>query len=240
MRFLASIQYDGSNFYGFQRLNKERSVQAEIERALFIINKNKVLVKGAGRTDRGVHARNQMCHFDLDINITTEGLKKAMNALLPRDIYVNYIKKVESNFHARFLVKEKTYEYVINLGDYDAINDKYLYNYGKELDLKKVRKASKILKGKHSYEAFVSGKRDSYNSMIYDIKIKVKKKTLYITFIGTSFYRYMVRNLVGALIMVGENKLSLNLLKEMLDSGERIVNYMTVPSNGLYLENIKY
>lgn len=240
MRFLACIQYDGSNFYGFQRLNNERSVQKDLERVLTKINKDYVLVKGAGRTDRGVHARAQMCHFDLNINITENGLKRAMNSLLPSDIYVNYVKCVNDDFHARFLVKKKIYTYVINMSEYDAINDKYLYNYCHNLDIKLMRKAAKILVGAHSYKAFVSGERENYNSIINNIKFKVYKEKLYISFMGTSFYRYMVRNLVGALIMVGSKKLDLETLKYMLNSGERLVNYMTVPSSGLYLENIEY
>ena len=127
MRFLACIQYDGSNFFGFQRLNCERSVQKELEDVLTKINKSEVILKGAGRTDRGVHARYQMCHFDLSINIDDRGLKKAMNSLLPSDIYVNEVKKVDNDFHARFLVTKKIYSYHINVGQYDAIKDKYIY-----------------------------------------------------------------------------------------------------------------
>lgn len=240
MRYLASIQYDGSLFYGFQRLNDFRSVQKELELVLTKINKDEVLVKGAGRTDRGVHARCQMCHFDITKNIDENGLRLAMNSMLPSDIYVNYLSVVSDDFHARHNVKEKVYTYVINMGKYDAIKDKYLYNFGRKLDIKLMKRACKVLKGAHSYKAFVSGSRDNYNSIIYDIKIKRKQDLLYISFIGTSFYRYMVRNLVGALVMVGINKMSIVELENMLNSGERNNNYMTVPANGLYLDDIKY
>lgn len=239
MRFLASISYDGSNFYGFQRLNEERSVQRELEMALTKINKSKVTVKGAGRTDRGVHALDQKCHFDLDININEEGLKKALNSLLPSDIYINNIQTVNKDFHARFMVKKKIYYYIINMGKYDVIKDKYLYNYGKKLNIKKMRKAAKVLIGRHSYQAFVSGIRNNYNSEIYDINFKKRGNKLVIKFIGTSFYRYMVRNLVGALISVSNNKISINDLKEMINN-EKKMNYLTVPGNGLYLENVEY
>lgn len=239
MRYLASIQYDGSNFFGFQRLKSNRSVQLELEKVLKKINKKEVLVKGAGRTDRGVHAKAQMCHFDLDINISITGLKSAMNSMLPSDIYVNDIRVVDSDFHARFLVKKKIYTYVINVSEYDAINDKFLYNYCKKLNIKILKKAVKILIGKHSYKAFVSGNRDNYDSQIYDIKIKKLNNKIFISFVGTSFYRYMVRNLVGALIAVSEGKLGLDDLIYMITTGEK-KSYMTVPSNGLYLDNIEY
>jgi len=240
MRYLASIQYDGALFYGFQRLKNNRSVQLELEKVLKKINKSEVLVKGAGRTDRGVHAKEQMCHFDLDINITENGLRLAMNSMLPNDIHVNYVKQVRDDFHARFLVTKKIYTYVINLGEYEAIKDKYLYNYCRKLDIKKMKKAAKVLIGKHSYKAFVSGMRDNYDSQIYNIKLKIIKRKLYISFIGTSFYRYMVRNLVGALISVSEGKLSLIDLEKMIKTGEKKYTYMTVPPNGLYLDYIEY
>ena len=240
MRYLASVQYDGSLFYGFQRLNNQRSIQKELETVLTKINKREVLVKGAGRTDRGVHAKAQMCHFNIDINISENGLKKAMNSMLPSDIYVNSVKKVDDDFHARFLVKKKIYTYIINMGEYDALSDKYIYNYCKKLNIKLMKKASKYLIGKHSYGAFVSGEREHYNSIIYNIKFKIKNDKLYISLIGTSFYRYMVRNLIGVLISVGEGKIDLNGLKDMISNGKKTINYMTVPSNGLYLESIEY
>ena len=240
MRFIASIQYDGSNFFGFQRLNKERTIQGELEKALSKMNRSYVAIKGAGRTDRGVHANMQVCHFDLEININEIGLKKALNSLLPNDIYVNFIKKVDNEFHARFLVKKKIYTYIINEKEYDAINDKFIYNYCKRIDLKRLRKAAKKFVGRYSYKAFVSGYRDNYDSEIYKILISRKKGKVYISFIGTSFYRYMVRNMVGALIAVNENKMSINDLKTMLSNGEKKYNYFTVPSNGLYLEKIEY
>lgn len=240
MRFLASVSYDGSNFYGFQRLNKNRSVQKELEKVLTKINKSPVIVKGAGRTDRGVHALDQKCHFDMDIKINEIGLKKALNSMLPSDIYINSVKCVSDDFHARFLVKKKTYYYVINLGNYDVINDKYLFNYCQKLNVKAMKIALKVFIGKHSYKAFVSGERENYNSIIYNIKLKREKNKLIIQFIGTSFYRYMIRNLVGALLLVGNNKISANDLKDMLVTGEKKINYVTVPSNGLFLKSIEY
>lgn len=240
MRFLVSLSYDGSNFYGFQRLNNERTIQDELEKALTKINKAPVEVKGAGRTDRGVHARDQKCHFDLDINITEKGLKKALNSLLPSDMFVNSCKIVDKDFHARFNVIKKTYTYFINLGEYNPIADKYVYNYCNNLNVKVMKKAAKKLIGAHSYKAFVSGERDNYNSIIYSIKFDKQDKLLKIEFIGKSFYRYMIRNLVGALILVGSKKCRINELEEMLITGENIYHYITVPSNGLYLEKVEY
>lgn len=240
MRYLATISYDGSKFYGFQRLNNEKSVQGEIEKVLSKINKNFVEVKGSGRTDRGVHARGQCIHFDLDINISPERLVIAVNSLLHN--YIRFIdcKLVSDDFHARFMVKEKTYKYIINMGMFDPIKHDYIYNYGYNLDIKSMEKASKYLVGKHCYKVFVSGERDSYNSEIYSVDFIKEGKYLNIIFKGKSFYRYMVRNMVGALILVGRGKLSISDFASMVDNEESIYTYMTVPSNGLYLESVKY
>ena len=240
MKYMASIKYDGSKFYGFQRLNNEKTVQKELEKALTIINKKDTFIKGAGRTDRGVHAYNQIIHFELQFNIPPQRLKNAINSIIDKSIYINYCKEVDDNFHSRFDTKEKTYEYLINLGPYDPIKKDYILNYNKNLNISKMKKASKYLIGSYSYQAFVSGFRNNYDSSIYYISIKKKKDLLTIKFIGKTFYNHMVRNLVGALLLVGENKIEPHDVQEMLLKEENIYHYSTVPACGLYLLNIRY
>lgn len=240
MRYLAKISYDGSKFYGFQKLNNYKTVQEELEKALTKINKSVVLVKGAGRTDRGVHAFNQGISFELNINIDVDHLKEAINSLIDKSIYVNEVLEMHNDFHARFDCLEKTYQYVINMGEYDPIDNNYIYNYGYKLNVNKIKKAAKYLIGPHSYKAFTSGNRDNYNSIIYSIKIQKKKDILLITFKGKSFYRYMIRNMVGALILIGCGKQDPIIIKEMLDTENKKYNYITAPANGLYLVDVKY
>lgn len=240
MRYLISVSYDGSKLYGFQRLNHHKTVQGELERVLTKLNKTIVYVKGAGRTDRGVHARNQGVHFDLNVDIPPERLINAMNSMLDDAIYVNSAKIVDSNFHARFDVKKKVYEYIINIGKYDPIINDYVYNYNRNLDIKAMKKASKYLIGAHSYQAFTSGERESYNSIIYKITIAKKKDKIILRFTGKSFYRYMVRNLVGTLIMVGEGKIKPSDVAKMVDTKKNKINYTTAPANGLYLLKVEY
>lgn len=240
MRYLASIRYDGSNYYGFQRLKDNKTVQGELEKAISKINKKPTQVKGAGRTDRGVHAYNQMVHFDLDIDITPESLTKAINSCIDKGIYINYCTHKPENFHSRFEIKRKIYEYKINIGTYDPIIDRYIYNYNNKLNVNKMIEASKYLIGRQSYEAFVCGKRDNYNSEIYDIKINQEKSIITLQFIGNSFYQYMVRNMVGALIMVGEEKIKPIAIKEMLEQGMNLYHYANTPARGLYLMEIEY
>ena len=240
MRYLVTISYDGSNFYGFQRLKGKRSVQDELEKVLKIINKKDVEIKGAGRTDRGVHAYGQRAHFDLDIKIPKERLFKAINDSLPNDISITNIEEVDNDFHARFKVKKKTYEYKINLGKYDPLMNNYYYQIDYKIDINKLNKAKDILIGEHNFKNFVSGERDNYDAIIYDITIKEKEKILTITFEGKSFYRYMVRNMVGAMLDVATGKNTLEDLKDMLDKPSISKQMSCAPAQGLYLMNIIY
>ena len=135
MKYFASVSYDGSKFYGFQRLEDYDTVQKELERALDIINKNFVAVKGAGRTDRGVHAYSQGVCFELNGSVPTEKLKDVINRLLNNYVHINYVEEVSDDFHPRFDAKKKKYEYVINLGEFDPIINDYVYNYNNKLNI---------------------------------------------------------------------------------------------------------
>ena len=240
MRYLISISYDGTLFYGFERQKNKRTIQGEIEKVLTLINKKKVEIKGAGRTDRGVHAYDQKAHFDLDQNVPIERLLKAINSRLPSDIRINSIEVVDKKFHARFNCIRKTYKYYINTNEYDIMKNNYLYNYNKELNIENMIEASKYLLGPHDFEVFVSGPRENYDSIIESIDIKDNNGLLEFTFVGKSFYRYMVRNLMGALLLVGESKCEPINVKEMLDKKQNIFHFKTVPACGLYLMKVEY
>ena len=240
MRYLVTISYDGSNFFGFQRLKNKRNVQEEIEKVLKIINKKEVEIKGAGRTDKGVHAYGQRAHFDLDIKIPKERLLKAMNDSLPSDIRILDIEEVDKDFHARFNVKKKVYQYKINIGSYDPLKNNYYYQINYKVDIDLLNKAKEILKGEHNFKNFVSGERDNYDAVIYDINLEETKENLIITFEGKSFYRYMVRNMVGAMLDVAIKKNTLDELQNMLDNVKVAKQMSCAPAQGLYLMKITY
>ena len=239
MNYLMRISYDGSKFYGFQRLNNKRSVQEELEKALSIINKSDVEVKGAGRTDRGVHALDQCVSFKLDIVIEKEGLKKAINSLVQPYIYVKSIEEVDDDFHARFKVIKKEYIYKIDMGEFDPLLADYVYQPEYKLDKDKIEEVGNLYLGVHDFRNFVSGERDNYEAIIYNIDYAMKNNIMFIKFTGKSFYRYMVRNLVGMMIEVSRGKESIDKVKKMLDTKEELFGY-TAPANGLYLSKIEY
>ena len=240
MRYLVELSYDGSNFNGFQRLNDERSVQAELEHALSIINKADVEVKGAGRTDKGVHALGQRAHFELDVDVPIDRLKTALNDILPGDIRIISIEKVTQDFHARFNVTKKVYEYKINTGEYDVFKNNYYYQYKYDFNIDILKEVASLFIGVHNFKNFVSGERDNYEAIIYNIDINKDNDIITITFEGKSFYRYMVRNLVGAMLDVARGKATIEDVKNMLDNYEIDKHLSCAPANGLYLNKIYY
>ncbi len=240
MRYLISISYDGSKFYGFQRLLKHHTVQKSIEEALSIIAKQSVLIKGFGRTDRGVHAYDAKATFDLSINIDLLSLQKALNRLLHPYIYITNIKQVPPNFHPRFNVLKKEYIYKINMGQYNPLYADYYYQPDPKPDIKKMVACSQLFVGIHNFKNFTSGKRSNYESIIYDIKFIEKDNILLIKFIGKSFYRYMIRNLIGAMLDVANTKASIEDIKKALEHPEIKKQFKTAIPNGLYLNKIEY
>lgn len=240
MKYRVVISYDGSKFYGFQRLNKKPTVQKSLEDSLSKLDKRKVVVKGAGRTDRGVHASGQCVHFELNHEIPTDNLMAALNKMLFPYIRVLMCEVVSDDFHARFSVIKKQYTYKIWLGAYEPTLHDYYLQYQRDLNLKKLKKCAKLMIGGYNFHNFVSGERENYNAIISNIKIKKKKNVVTITFLGKSFYRYMVRNLVGAMIDYNEGRCNLDLIRRMLLDENFHYQLRTVSANGLYLDHIFY
>lgn len=243
MRYLITFSYDGSKYNGYQKQLDVRTIQAELETALKTINDGKdVSVSASGRTDRGVHALNQTAHFDLDINITTEKLKMALNSLLPKDIYVKKVAEKDNDFHARFMVKSKVYFYKINLGEYNPIEKDYVYQYNKELNIDLMKKAIKLFEGKHNFKSFTASAdlRDDYVRTIFKADITREEDILTITFEGDGFLRYMVRNMVGLLIEIGEGKRDISSVNKIFSMEDRKESGKTAPAEGLYLKEVYY
>lgn len=245
-RYFITFSYDGTNFSGYQKQPRERTIQNELEKALKEINENKkVEVHASGRTDAKVHALNQKAHFDLDIKITKEKLKKALNSILPEDIHIKNVEEVSDNFHARYNAKGKEYIYKINMGEYNPLERNYVYQYNNRLDVTEIERAMKYLEGTHNFKSFTKTdeEKDDYvrtlsqTNLIRDLK-DVNKITL--VFVGTGFLRYMVRNMVGTLIEVGEGKRKSEDIITILKEQNRTHAGKTAAPEGLYLKNVFY
>ena len=242
MRYLITFSYDGSKYKGYQKQPDVTTIQGELERVLTVINNSEVLVSASGRTDAGVHALNQTAHFDLDINITPEKLKMALNSLLLKDIYVKKVEEVDIDFHARFNVKEKEYIYKINVGEYNPLEKDYVYQYNKELDIDKMKEAIKYFEGTHDFKSFTKNndEKDDFVRTIINTNIDIKDNILTISFRGTGFLRYMVRNMVGCLIEVGQLKRESIEVKTILEEKDRTKAGITAHPEGLYLKEVYY
>ena len=246
MRYFMTMSYDGNDYKGFQKQPNDRTVQGELERVLTKINGDKeVSVKASGRTDAGVHAINQKAHFDMDGEMDCDKLLKSVNSMLDDDIYVKNIEMVSDNFHARYSAIGKEYIYKINMGEYDPLERKYVYQHDGKLDVVEMQRAMKYLEGTHSFKAFTKAddEREDYVRTLSQTNIIVNLKDinkLTLVFIGNGFMRYMVRNMVGTLIEIGEGKRKSEEIIEILKSEDRTKAGKTAVAQGLYLKNVFY
>lgn len=246
MRYLMTFSYDGTNFSGYQKQPKERTVQSEIEKVLKQINNNKKIeIHASGRTDAKVHAINQKAHFDLDTEITIDKLKKGINSLLPEDIYVKKLEEVNEEFHARFSALGKEYIYVINMDEYNPLERNYVYQYNKKLDVVEMERAMKYLEGTHNFKSFTKTdeEKDDYVRTISQTNLIRDNKDpnkITLVFLGTGFLRYMVRNIVGTLIEIGEGKRRSEEIISILKEEDRTKAGKTASPEGLYLKNVFY
>ena len=243
MRFLIKFSYDGTAYSGFQTQPNLNTIQERLESALQIINNGKKTnIVATGRTDKGVHALCQYAHADIDVDITEYKLKRAMNSNLPDDIHVIETKIVSNDFHARYNVKSKEYKYYINLGEYNPLERNYVFQYNYSLNKDRMNEAIKIFLGTHDFRAFVTESKEKENCVrtITDAKVEQIDNKLVITFKGDGFLRYQVRNMVGILIRVGENKISTEDVEKILESKDRTTTGKTAPPEGLYLTEVTY
>ena len=246
MKYFMTFSYDGTNFYGYQKQPRKRTIQGEIENVLKEINDGKsVSIYSSGRTDAGVHALNQKAHFEMDVKINPDKLLKGMNSLLPSDIYVKSINLVEDDFHARFSAIGKEYVYIINMGEYNPLERNYVHQFCKKLDVVSMERGIKYLEGTHNYKSFVKTDEEivDYVRTISQATIVRDSKNLnklIITFVGTGFLRYMVRNMVGLLIEIGEGKKKPEDIIDIFKYEDRRFAGKTAPSCGLYLRNVFY
>lgn len=246
MRYFMTFSYDGSKYKGYQKQPRVKTVQSEIEKALKqILSNEKITISASGRTDAGVHALNQKAHFDSKKEIAPEKLRKAVNSLIPDDIYIKEIIEVEPDFHARFNVKAKEYIYKINMGEYNPIEKDYVYQYNRRLDVVEMERALKYLEGTHDYKSFTKTDEEKDDfvrtivqaNLIRDVK---NVNNITISFLGTGFMRYMVRNMVGCLIEIGEGKRKSDDIIKILEAKDRKKAGKTANPEGLYLKDVFY
>lgn len=242
MRIRLDVSYDGHNFMGFQRQPDLRTVQGEIESVLSTIFNQEIVITASGRTDAGVHALNQVVTFTPTREVELEKLRYSLNCMLSSDIHINAISEVSEDFHPRQSAKSKVYHYLINMGEANPFFENYRYELKRKLDVAKMKEASALFLGTHNFQNFTTKKEDlkNYVRTVYSVDMEVKNNILTIEVIGDGFMRYMVRMMVGTLIMIGLHKEEPNFIKERLEQNERNVVIYKAPASGLYLAKVNY
>ncbi len=241
MRYLVNISYDGNYFYGFQKQKNKMGVQNKIEEVFSKILNENISIVAASRTDRYVHAYNQYFHFDTLKDLNIQDFKYRVNKMINKEIYIKNIIKVSDDFHARYNVKSKTYLYKINIGTYNPIEKNYILQYNKEIDIVLLKKACKKIKGKHDFKSFTSDKdKDNYVRDIKNIEVVKEKNYVYIKVEASGFLRYMVRNIVGLLIDINDEKIKISDINDIFIAKDRSKINKPAPANALYLEKIIY
>ena len=238
-----TIEYDGTNFNGWQKQEGKRTVQGEIEIALQKVLKEQVSITGSGRTDAGVHALGQVANFKTNKTIKTNELLFAINTVLPHDIVVNNIEEVDDDFNARISAKKKHYRYVINNDTFpSALNYNREYHYKHFLDVESMKLAANDLKGKHDFKAFskTGSSIETTEREIYLLEINRFGTRVIVDIVGNGFLYNMVRIIVGTLIEIGDGKLDICTIKNMLETKQRNLGGRTVGPEGLYLVDVSY
>ncbi len=243
MRLVLSVEYDGTNYHGWQWQPHHPSIQEKIEHALSKVADEKVKVVCAGRTDAGVHAFGQVVHFDTNAQRPWENWVRGGNANLPSDIRILGVRRVEQNFHARYSAQARHYRYSIyNSAVAPALMRHRTMWYKYELDEQLMQRGGSYLLGEHDFSSFRGSGCQSKTPMRYVSYIEVKRQAgiINIDIIANAFLLHMVRNIVGVLLKIGSGKYQPIWAQEVLKAKDRRKAALTAPSQGLYLVKVIY
>jgi len=238
-----TIEYDGTLYYGWQKQPCQPTIQSAIEKALSHLTNETISVVGAGRTDAGVHALNQVAHVQIHRYWEPARLLSGANALLPPDIAIKQVEPVDAAFHARYNAKRKIYRYLIYNGVPRSPHlSQTAWHYAMPLHLPKMRATAKKMVGQHDFTSFAATDNDSKNHCLDLEKIDIKKKQdqIAIVFTAPRFLRQMVRNIVGLLVEVGRGHRSTAEIDAILEARDRRLAGPTAPAHGLCLIQIDY
>ncbi len=247
MRYVLKVAYDGTEFSGWQCQKNARSVQEEIERAIERALQKEVRITGSGRTDAGVHAFAQICHFDLDSSVPPEKMPDCLNRFLPSDVRILEGKEGKSGFDANRSAKRKTYCYTLYESEREnPLTERFAVRLDKIPSLAILREKARLLEGTHDYKAFCASGSSVKTTVrtVYEVRVEeemrfgVREIKLYVT--GNGFLYNMVRTMVGELLDLATEKRNEESLKRAFESGERELLARTMPAKGLMLWQVVY
>ena len=242
-----TIEYEGTKYHGWQRQKNLLSIQGILEEKISQITQEKISLNGSGRTDAGVHALGQVASFKTNSSIPLLELPFILNRILPLDIRIKKVERVDNNFHARFSAVSKNYHYyVLNSNQNNNYLSIFLRNYVyciyKDINLEEMKKASNFLQGEHDFTSFAcsGSKIRNRKRTIKDISI-IKKGNIFCFHLKADAFLYkMVRSIVGTLMEVGQGKINYLEIKKILEAKNRKMAGKTVPAKGLFLMKVNY
>lgn len=249
MNYKLLIQYDGTDFHGWQVQENDRTIQGELERVIGMLEDAKVSVIGSGRTDAGVHAEGQVANVMVRRSFTPPKLAAAINGNLWRDIRILKAEKAPDEFHARFSAKKKTYVYrVVNAPVMSPFWRRFAHHEHKPLDIARMTRAARLMLGEHDWTAFASANSDGESRVrtVSDCAIesrwdsRASANILEFRVSANGFLRYMVRSMVGTLIEVGRGEKDSDTIHTAIVSGDRSLAGKTAPAHGLTLLKVDY
>lgn len=235
------IEYDGTNFCGYQLQPDERTVQAELERSLSMLTTERIRLIAAGRTDSGVHALGQVVNFITNSRLPIQTFVKGGNTRLPRDIRILAAEEVPEDFNARYSAKSRTYRYVITTKN-RAIGRHYAWYYWNELDEKKMNAACAAILGSHNFASFCQAKAE-VDHYVCDIRYAFWKHgddQLIFDICANRFLHNMVRTLVGTMVEIGDDRQKATAMNDILQARDRRAAGETAPAHGLFLVRVDY
>ncbi len=249
MNFKLLIQYDGTDFHGWQVQENQRTVQGELERTVSLLEDAQVHVVGSGRTDAGVHAEGQVANIRLNRAFTPDKLRVAINGNLWRDVRIINVEKVSDDFHARFSAKVKTYVYrVVNAPVMSPFWLRWAHHEARPLDVGKMNDAARIFLGEHDWTAFSAARSDVENRVrtIKEFTVesfwdaRANSSIIEFRISANGFLRYMVRSIVGTMLEVGRGEKDFDTIQTAIVGGDRNLAGSTAPANGLTLLKVSY
>jgi len=243
------LQYDGTDFHGWQIQEGQRTVQGELTRALSLIDGRSVNVHGSGRTDAGVHAEGQVASVQIERDITLGKLRAAINGNVDRDVRVWSVETAADDFHARYSAVEKTYVYrIVNGPVISPFWYRYAHHDARPLDLERMRGGAELFRGRHDWTAFSAAQSDVEDRVRTVTELEIMERPderlqgtlIEIRVSAEGFLRYMVRAIAGTLMALGRGELDHDLITEALENGNRPLAAVTAPACGLTLLRVRY
>jgi tRNA pseudouridine38-40 synthase len=235
------LAYDGTDFCGWQRQPRERTVQGALEEAVYKITRKRITVHGAGRTDAGVHALGQVASFRVATRLSDAELFRAINAVLPRDARIQTLAKAAPGFHARKSAKSKLYEYrIIHAVQVSPFDFRYTLHWPYPLNIRAMREAARLFVRRADFTAFSSNRERNPVRTVRRSELRKKGDEIVYTVEAEGFLRYMVRTMVGTLLEVGRGKLAADDIEKVFARKDRLLAGPTAPAKGLCLVRVGY